>query len=527
MRKKIKYILLLSLIFVMMLYVKSYARITTNDPTVESGGTVSITINSQEGVASGAIKLTSNGGLTFKSASGGTVNGTLVAFSQTDNKTSNIATYTFTAPTVTQTTTYKIVFSSQDMADANGTPVADSTATATVTVKAKETQKPDTGNTGSGTTGGNTGTSSGGSNNGNSSSGTTTTPTVTEPKFTSVSKTVYATGNINLRSSWSTSSSATAVSKGTELQLTGTSTEKVNGYVWYRVTYDGKIKYVSKDLITETNPEEEKNNNANLKELSIENVELSPNFDANVTEYVVKLVDYENTKLNVTATAEDEKSTVKIEGQNNIKIGENTITITITAEDGTIKIYTVTVINEETTQLGLSNLIIRNVELKNFSSSIYEYEIEFADLDKLEIVATANEEGAIVEILGNDELVEGENIITIIVTSKDGTITVTYQIKATKTLTAMREDSKQLNGKAILISALIAVVALIIIIILVSKYTKKDNGIDYVYNDNLESKKDDIEVAKEIAPENVEELQNNDDYEEEKPRRPRKGKHSK
>lgn len=521
--KKIKYILLLSLIFILILCAKSYARITTNDPTVNSGEIVTITVNSQEGVASGGINISSNGGLTFKSAKSGSnspVNGTFVSFSYTENKTSGLAVYTFTAPTVTETTTYKVVFAAQDMANAEGTTVSDSTATATVTVKAKETPKPDGGNTG-----GNNGNNSGNTgNNGGSTTGGNT--TVSEPKFTSVSKTVYTTGEINLRSSWSTSSSATVVSKGTELRLTGTSTEKVNGYVWYRVTYEGKVKYVSKDLITETKPEE-KSNNANLKSISIENAELTPNFDANVTEYSAKISDYEETKINITAVAEDEKSTVKVEGNENIVVGENVITITVTAEDGTTKIYTITLVNEKTTVLGLSNLIIRNAELKNFSTSIFEYTVEFKDLDQLDIVATANEEGATVEILGNENLAVGENVITIIVTSADGTKTATYQIKATKLVTEVQETQKQVNGKSILISALIAFVVLVVIIILIVKYAKKDNNstIDYIYNDNL-NKKDDIEIADEITPKK-EEIKEDNNYYEEEPRRPRRGKHSK
>lgn len=144
MAKKIKYIFLLIIFLTIGICTHSFARITTNDPTVNSGGTVTITVNSKEPVASGAIKISSNDGLIFKSASGGTVNGDLVAFSKTNNVTSGIATYTFTAPEVSETRTYKVVFSSQDMADEEGKPVDPSNATATVTVKAlNTTPKPD------------------------------------------------------------------------------------------------------------------------------------------------------------------------------------------------------------------------------------------------------------------------------------------------------------------------------------------------------------------------------------------------
>lgn len=349
-----------------------------------------------------------------------------------------------------------------------------------------------------GSTGGNSGGSTGGNNGGST--------TVTEPKFTSANKTVYATGDINLRSSWSTSSSATKVSKGTELKLTGTSTQKVNGYVWYRVTYNGQTKYVSRDLITEAKPEEkeEKSNNTNLQTLAIEGVELTPTFSANVTEYSAKLVNYKEQSLKINAEAEDSKSTVKVEGNEEIKIGENVISITVTAEDGTTKVYKVTVTNEEKEGLGLSSLVIKDVELKNFSPSKFNYEIEFSKLDKLEIEAIANEEGATVEIIGNENLTEnGEHVITIIVTSADGEQIATYTITANKV--AVEEQKQELNIKSILICALIALVVLVAIIILIVKYVKGNSSaeVDYVYNDNIENKdENDIETKEEIEQNN-------------------------
>lgn len=360
----------------------------------------------------------------------------------------------------------------------------------TVTISKQETNP-------GGSTGGNNGGSTGGNNSGST--------TVTEPKFTSANKTVYATGDINLRSSWSTSSSATRVSKGTELKLTGTSTQKVNGYVWYRVTYNGQTKYVSRDLITETKPEEkeEKSNNTNLQTLAIEGVELTPTFSADVTEYSAKLVNYKEQSLKINAEAEDSKSTVKVEGNEEIKIGENVISITVTAEDGTTKVYKVTVINEEKEGLGLSSLVIKDVELKNFSPSKFNYEIEFSKLDKLEIEAIANEEGATVEIIGNENLVEGENTITIMVTSADGEQIATYTITANKV--AVEEAKKEINMKSILICALIALVVLVAIIILIVKYVKGNSSaeVDYVYNDNLENKdENDIETKEEIEQNN-------------------------
>lgn len=452
---KRKTLILCSWIFIMITIIMgnndfSYGKASTNDPTVESGGTVKITVSTSTAVSCFKIELSDAGGLTFQSVVRnsifvGSTNGTTINGASSESSSTTLATYTFKVPEVSETKKYSVKFYVYNM-----DTEADTTTTSTVTVKAKETPKPpDGGNT-------------------------TSKPPVTEPKFTSVSKTVYATGDINLRSTWSTSSSATKVAKGTELRLTGTSTEKVNGYVWYRVTYNGQIKYVVNNLVTEKKPEE-KSNNTNLKTLSIENVELSPVFSADVLQYTGKINGYEEKEIKVIAEAEDTKSTVKVEGNTNIVVGENIITAEVTAEDGTKKTYKIILTNEkETTSLALQSLKIKDVDLKGFSPDKFEYEVSFKDLEKLEIEAIANEEGAIIEISGNENLIEdGEHLITIMVSSADGTQTVNYQIKANKLKQEAQNIENKLNIKNIIIYGAIALVILVLIILLIVKYVKR------------------------------------------------------
>ena len=376
--------------------------------------------------------------------------------------------------------------------------------------------------------------------NSNSSGNQNTSTTTQEPTFKSVNKTVYSVGDINLRASWSTSSQATRVIKDTEMTLTGTSTEKINGYVWYRVEYKGQTKYVSRDLVTETKPETEekepeKSNNNNLKLLEISAIEIDPKFDKDVLEYTAKIENYKEKELNVKAEAEDEKATVKIEGNNDIRIGENKIVIRVTAEDGTEKLYTITLNNEKTDAFGLSTLKIKNVDLKGFSTEKYEYSVKFTDLNKLEIQALANEEGATIEILGNENLKEGENIITIIVTSKDGQKSATYQIKAIK---SVAQATKTINYKNLAICAALALFVLILIITLIVNYLKnkndyleEENGYssDFENNNQLQNEEINEEVIedndyKEVENDEIIQQDNNDDDDDDKKRG--KGKHS-
>lgn len=458
--KKIKYILTIMMISVIIIFIMinkveaANATISASKTDVEKGTAINITANISS-AASWALDVSASGGNLTKSDErvGNTNSG--------NNENVTVKLGTFVANTAG---TYTISLSGYVV---DGESLNKKNVSGNIKITVTEPKQPDN------PIGGNTGNNQGGSTGNNS--GTTNKPPVTEPKFTSTSKTVYTTTEVNLRSSWSTSSSATKVAKGTELRLTGTSTEKVNGYVWYRVTYNGQIKYVVNNLVTEKKPEEEKSNNTNLKTLSIENVELSPVFNADVLQYTAKINKYEEKEIKVIAEAEDTKSTVKVEGNTNIVVGENIITAEVTAEDGTKKTYKIILTNEkETTSLALQSLKIKDVDLKGFSPDKFEYEVSFKDLEKLEIEAIANEEGAIIEISGNENLIgDGEHLITIMVSSADGKQTVNYQIKANKLKQEAQNIENKLNIKNIIIYGAIALVILVLIILLIVKYVKR------------------------------------------------------
>ncbi len=79
-------------------------------------------------------------------------------------------------------------------------------------------------------------------------------------------------------------------------------------------------------------------NNANLKSLSVSAGTLSPKFNKNTVNYTLS-VPYETEKLNVYATADDTKAKVNVTNPTNLSVGTNTINVTVTAQDGSSKIY--------------------------------------------------------------------------------------------------------------------------------------------------------------------------------------------
>ena len=83
--------------------------------------------------------------------------------------------------------------------------------------------------------------------------------------------------------------------------------------------------------------------NTNLEILAIENILLNPPFEALQTNYKVE-VSNETENLNIFAVPENEKATVEINGKDNLKEGNNLVTVVVKAQDKiTTKTYRINV----------------------------------------------------------------------------------------------------------------------------------------------------------------------------------------
>lgn len=110
--------------------------------------------------------------------------------------------------------------------------------------------------------------------------------------------------------------------------------------VYVTVTAEnGAIKEYIIQVTRAADPNYVKSNNANLKELAVEGFLLSPAFSADVTRYYVWLP-YEQTSISASAQTDDKRASVEI-GSAELTPGVVTeIPVTVTAEDGTVQIYT-------------------------------------------------------------------------------------------------------------------------------------------------------------------------------------------
>lgn len=189
-----------------------------------------------------------------------------------------------------------------------------------------------------------------------------------------------------------------------------------------------------------------KSSNSRLSSLAIEGVALTPEFSASTKEYTVN-VPNEITTLSITANPEHSKASVKINGNEELQVGENEIDVIVTAEDGSRTTYEITAIRADI-ELGLKSLLIsaeENGTRKEYSlepifvSNVYEYKLKTNipyNIEKLIVEGIATKENATVTITGNENLKEGSNEIKIVVLLKDEETEVeeqkTYIIKVTK-----------------------------------------------------------------------------------------------
>lgn len=158
-------------------------------------------------------------------------------------------------------------------------------------------------------------------------------------------------------------------------------------------------------------------------------------FDPLKTDYTVE-VPFETTSVNISATPEDSKAKVNISNGSltNLEVGKTqTATITVTAEDSSIKIYTVKITRSSyKSETGLKELKVNNQELLDGDTSKDTYKVTVpSDTKTLDISAIPISEGSTVKIKGDTNLKDGNNTVIVEVTDKNG-FTKSYTIDVEK-----------------------------------------------------------------------------------------------
>ena len=165
-----------------------------------------------------------------------------------------------------------------------------------------------------------------------------------------------------------------------------------------------------------------------LKSLTVTDVTLSPAFNADTTFYAAQ-VPYEVKKLEITAVANHSGAKVSITNPNLSPGATTNITVTVTAENGSTKTYTISVTRDRDpnyTEAGdntLSNIQVEGFILSpGFTSDHTEYVVWAPyETDFVTVTGTANHSEASVWVQGGKNLIPGaDNTVLITCTAEDG-----------------------------------------------------------------------------------------------------------
>ena len=175
-----------------------------------------------------------------------------------------------------------------------------------------------------------------------------------------------------------------------------------------------------------------------LKSLSVEKYDMYPEFNKNTTTYYVVIPTSVN-EVDVNPETEDSEAKYVVTGNTKIAKGGGIIKVTVTPKSGSKRTYTINVSKQDDNNLKLSKLEIANATLTpEFSPTKHYYsaDISMMNISPLDITAEANDSSAKVEIIGNDStLVEGNNLVSIILTKGDEVTTYEVNVNITKQFT--------------------------------------------------------------------------------------------
>lgn len=378
MKKNVKKILFLILLFFVILFYNTIVNAASfsasaSKTTLTNGSTATITITASDCAGKFSITSSDSNVVSISSSS---------EWVESGSKSITI--------TAKKEGTAKITVKAADVSDSSANVVSGSKS---ISITVKDTTSNNNSNSNSNNSSNNSNNNS--DNNGNNNNNNNNS-TPAEPIFTSTNETVYAKSKANIRSSYSTSSTKVgSLSEGDSVTRIG-----IGNNGWSKITYNGQTAYVSTSLLTKTKPEEnnknnqttdnttdnsEENNNKpeetilQLDELKIENYELTPEFSKDIYEYKVK-IDEDIEKLNMEPISNDKDITIEVKGNENLKIGDNLITITLKKDGVEEKVYNITVtkkenVKEETVTKINQDLLNQEIEQINRNLKIRQWTI--------------------------------------------------------------------------------------------------------------------------------------------------------
>lgn len=221
------------------------------------------------------------------------------------------------------------------------------------------------------------------------------------------------------------------IDKNAKIFVSGNSFVKPGEYKVIIVVTAPDKKTTSRYIINVTKKQSDNNN---LASLEVYGYEIQPEFDKNTRLYTLEVENNVQTVV-VGATAEDPTAKIEGIGEKTLSVGLNKIQVTVTSETGKKKTYVVEITKKASNDNLIKILEVRNGTLnEEFKPEENNYTVNIPyEEERLDLNIILNDPVAVYEVIGNENLKEGENEVKIIVTAEDGS-------KNTYTLTVTREE---------------------------------------------------------------------------------------
>ncbi|CAN7716889.1 S-layer homology domain-containing protein [Paenibacillus sp. LjRoot153] len=222
--------------------------------------------------------------------------------------------------------------------------------------------------------------------------------------------------------------------------MEGISSYTVDGYVTFVIQSDiSSMSSTPLSLYSGTKLIYEKNvsSDASLTSLNLSGITLNPSVSGNVYAYTAT-VPNEVSVTEATYSTSDNNATAELQlngaSTNNplpLSVGANVISIVVTAKDGTIQPYTVTVTRAGSNNAALTSLHLSGITLTpTVSENVYAYTASVPnEVSVTEATYSTSDNNATAELLFNGAstsnpipLSVGSNVISVVVTAQDGTI---------------------------------------------------------------------------------------------------------
>ena len=213
---------------------------------------------------------------------------------------------------------------------------------------------------------------------------------------------------------------------------------------------------------TPSTPVQTKSSDATLKLITVG----GKTYTSPKTDITAPNVSADTSSIKINAQTNDSKATVTGTGTKELVTGTNKFTLKVTAENGATKTYTIRITrlaeekvtpnvvedNPQETQkteskpLRLNSLILMGTEITpEFNSEVFEYRASVVNIDDIKVEAISDDIEAKIEITGNTELIEGENVV-IVKVIKDEEI-VEYKIIINKTIEVEEKEEDNILDK--------------------------------------------------------------------------------